>query len=98
MSVQGETRAGIPGKSWVVRKAGGKWQLVKSYWTPGYTPAHTESQGDAKRQALANLEAQLAVIQQGIQEVKDLPFICESGCDDALPYTVDPECPVHGWV
>lgn len=100
MSAQGEVRAGSTGKSWVVRKANGKWQLVHSYWSPGYTPAHAEDQGTAKQMALLQLNAQLKQIQDSIAEVQAIQFICISGCDDALPPDgpgVDPDCPVHGW-
>jgi len=96
MSAQGEVRAGSTAKSWVVRKANGKWQLVASYWAPGYTPAHTKDQGDAKRMALLQLQARKNEIETAIAEVQAIKFICVSDCDEAT-WGVDPECPVHGW-
>lgn len=98
MSADGEVTGTTRVNSWVVRKAAGRWQLVRSYWQPGYTPSHTDSQPAAKAAALSLLHARREQIMRDIAEVQALDYICTSGCDDAIPSTVDPECIIHGWV
>jgi hypothetical protein len=90
----------LPGRSWTVQqKQGnrGEWEIIRSHWAPGYTSLHTEHQGEARRAMLDKLQGQLVELQGHIEAVRNLQLRCTSGCDDALPHTVDPECPVHGW-